>query len=172
MQVSSLFYKLQCDQIHTKPHTAGPIQSAGVSVKPAKGTYCTVQYLPLFPLFLSFSCYSSFYLLSFLTPSLSILSFVFFLIVSSLPSLPSPFFSPSTNLICSFSLPHSLSFPHSLPLLFNHIQGTNVAKSDRRIACLTAQGVSESNVLEYMGCIEQRAAQIIHEYSKATNSNR
>ena len=37
---------------------------------------------------------------------------------------------------------------------------------------MTAQGVSESNVLEYMGCIEQRAAEIIHEYSKATNSNR
>jgi hypothetical protein len=109
MQVSSLFYKLQCDQIHTKPHTAGPIQSPGVAVKPAKGTYCTVQYstvqnLPHYLLFLSFSCYSSFHLPSFLTPSLSLFSPVFTLPLSSL-FLPYTLLSSPFPLIPSFLTP-------------------------------------------------------------------
>lgn len=31
------------------------------------------------------------------------------------------------------------------------------SRPDNKIAVLTGQGVSESNVLEYLGCIEQRA---------------
>lgn len=37
-------------------------------------------------------------------------------------------------------------------------------KSDGRIAFLISQGVSESNVLEFMGCIEHRAVSIISNY--------
>ena len=38
------------------------------------------------------------------------------------------------------------------------------ARPDNKIALLTGQGVTESNVLDYLGCIEQRAVDIISEY--------
>jgi chromosome segregation ATPase len=38
------------------------------------------------------------------------------------------------------------------------------ARPDNKIALLTSQGVTESNVLDYLGCIEQRAVDIISEY--------
>jgi len=38
------------------------------------------------------------------------------------------------------------------------------ARPDSKIALLTGQGVTESNVLDYLGCIEQRAVDIISEY--------
>lgn len=38
------------------------------------------------------------------------------------------------------------------------------ARPDSKIALLTGQGVTESNVLDYLGCIEQRAVDIITEY--------
>eukprot|EP01036_Dinobryon_divergens_P035166 gene35166-45533_t len=42
------------------------------------------------------------------------------------------------------------------------------SRPDNKIAVLTGQGVSESNVLEYLGCIEQRAVDIISEYLRVT----
>lgn len=42
--------------------------------------------------------------------------------------------------------------------------GGGGGRPEGKIAILTAQGVSESNVLDYMGCIEQRAVDIISEY--------
>lgn len=45
------------------------------------------------------------------------------------------------------------------------------SRPDNKIAVLTGQGVSESNVLEYLGCIEQRAVDIISEYLRVTKDN-
>lgn len=43
-------------------------------------------------------------------------------------------------------------------------KSSSTARPESKIALLTSQGVSESNVLDYMGCIEQRAVDIIAEY--------
>eukprot|EP01038_Epipyxis_sp_PR26KG_P015498 gene15498-20915_t len=42
--------------------------------------------------------------------------------------------------------------------------GGNSSGGNGKIAMLTGQGVSESNVLEFLGCIEQRSVDIISEY--------
>eukprot|EP01040_Poterioochromonas_malhamensis_P015402 gene15402-17233_t len=44
------------------------------------------------------------------------------------------------------------------------------ARPDNKIALLTGQGVTESNVLDYLGCIEQRAVDIISEYLRVMSS--
>jgi hypothetical protein len=44
------------------------------------------------------------------------------------------------------------------------------ARPESKVALLTSQGVSESNVVDYLGCIEQRAVDIISEYLRVTNS--
>lgn len=44
------------------------------------------------------------------------------------------------------------------------------ARPDSKIALLTSQGVTESNVLDYLGCIEQRAVDIITEYLHLLNT--
>eukprot|EP00981_Chlorochromonas_danica_P013395 scaffold6314_cov273-Ochromonas_danica.AAC.8 len=46
---------------------------------------------------------------------------------------------------------------------------TSGARPDSKIALLTSQGVTESNVLDYLGCIEQRAVDIITEYLHLLN---
>ncbi|RYH32493.1 hypothetical protein EON65_00510 [archaeon] len=43
-------------------------------------------------------------------------------------------------------------------------------RPDSKIALLTSQGVTESNVLDYLGCIEQRAVDIITEYLHLLNT--
>lgn len=43
-------------------------------------------------------------------------------------------------------------------------QNYSNSKSDGKVAFLISQGVSESNVLEFMGCIEQRAVDIVSNY--------
>jgi hypothetical protein len=49
-------------------------------------------------------------------------------------------------------------------------KGTNMTRPESKIGLLTAgQTVSESNVLDYMGCIEQRALDIISDYLRATS---
>jgi hypothetical protein len=45
------------------------------------------------------------------------------------------------------------------------------ARPESKVALLTSQGVSESNVVDYLGCIEQRAVDIISEYLRVINSN-
>mmetsp|Transcript_21773 Transcript_21773/g.36408 ORF Transcript_21773/g.36408 Transcript_21773/m.36408 type:complete len:631 (+) Transcript_21773:133-2025(+) len=44
------------------------------------------------------------------------------------------------------------------------------ARPESKIALLTSQGVSESNVVDYLGCIEQRAVDIISEYLRVINA--
>lgn len=41
-----------------------------------------------------------------------------------------------------------------------------MSRNESKIAILTGQGVTESNVLDYMGAVEQRAVDIIAEYTK------
>lgn len=43
------------------------------------------------------------------------------------------------------------------------------SRPDNKIALLTGQSVTASNVIEYLGCIEQRAVDIISDYLRATN---
>lgn len=45
------------------------------------------------------------------------------------------------------------------------------ARPESKVALLTSQGVSESNVVDYLGCIEQRAVDIISEYLRVTSAN-
>ena len=45
-------------------------------------------------------------------------------------------------------------------------KGQSVPRAESKIAILTGQGVSESNVLDFMGAIEQRAVDIIADYLK------
>jgi hypothetical protein len=44
-------------------------------------------------------------------------------------------------------------------------------RQDGKIALLTGQGITESNVLDYLGCIEQRAVDIISEYLRVMNKD-
>ncbi|KAJ1412512.1 hypothetical protein B484DRAFT_335765, partial [Ochromonadaceae sp. CCMP2298] len=44
------------------------------------------------------------------------------------------------------------------------------ARPESKIALLTSQGVSESNVVDYLGCIEQRAVDIISEYLRVVSA--
>jgi len=46
----------------------------------------------------------------------------------------------------------------------------NGNRPESKIALLTSQGVSESNVVDYLGCIEQRAVDIISEYLRIVHS--
>lgn len=43
-------------------------------------------------------------------------------------------------------------------------------RPESKVALLTSQTLSESNVVDYLGCIEQRAVDIISEYLRVTNS--
>ena len=43
-------------------------------------------------------------------------------------------------------------------------KGTTVSRPDSNVALLTSQGISEANVLDFLGCIEQRSVDIIGEY--------
>jgi hypothetical protein len=45
------------------------------------------------------------------------------------------------------------------------------ARPESKVALLTSQSLSESNVVDYLGCIEQRAVDIISEYLRVTNAN-
>lgn len=49
--------------------------------------------------------------------------------------------------------------------------GGGGARQDGKIALLTGQGVTESNVLDYLGCIEQRAVDIISEYLRVMSKD-
>ncbi len=44
--------------------------------------------------------------------------------------------------------------------------GSSMSRNESKMAILTGQGVTESNVLDYMGAVEQRAVDIIGEYIK------
>lgn len=44
------------------------------------------------------------------------------------------------------------------------IKGTTVSRPESNVALLTSQGVSESNLLDFLGCIEQRSVDIIGNY--------
>ena len=44
--------------------------------------------------------------------------------------------------------------------------GNSMSRNEGKMAILTGQGVTESNVLDYMGAVEQRAVDIIGEYIK------
>lgn len=46
----------------------------------------------------------------------------------------------------------------------NAKKGVTVSRPESKVALLIGQGISESNVLDYMGCIEQRAVDVIAEY--------
>ena len=50
----------------------------------------------------------------------------------------------------------------------NSVKGSkntaSIARNDNKVAILTGQGVTESNVLDYMGAVEQRAVDIIAEH--------
>lgn len=48
---------------------------------------------------------------------------------------------------------------------------TSSTRPESKVSLLTGQGVSESNVLDYLGCIEQRAVDIISEYLRAQSNN-
>ena len=48
-------------------------------------------------------------------------------------------------------------------------KGQSVPRTESKIAILSGQSVSESNVLDFMGAIEQRAVDIIAEYLKGQN---
>lgn len=48
--------------------------------------------------------------------------------------------------------------------------GVTMSKPESKVALLTGQTVSESNVLDFMGCIEQRSVEIIQEYLRVTNA--
>lgn len=60
--------------------------------------------------------------------------------------------------------------------IFAHIGGvgraSGGARPESKIALLTGQGVSDSNVLEYLGCIEQRAVDIITDYLRVLQKNK
>jgi coiled-coil domain-containing protein 63/114 len=43
-------------------------------------------------------------------------------------------------------------------------KGATVSRPDSNVALLTSQGISEANVLDFLGCIEQRSVDIIGEY--------
>lgn len=43
-------------------------------------------------------------------------------------------------------------------------KGATVSRPETNVALLTSQGVSESNILDFLGCIEQRSVDIIGEY--------
>ena len=45
-----------------------------------------------------------------------------------------------------------------------------MSKPESKVALLTGQTVSESNVLDFMGCIEQRSVEIIQEYLRVSNA--
>ena len=44
------------------------------------------------------------------------------------------------------------------------VKGTTVSRPESNVALLTSQGVSESNLLDFLGCIEQRSVDIIGDY--------
>jgi len=44
--------------------------------------------------------------------------------------------------------------------------GSSMARNESKISMLTGQGVTESNVLDYMGAVEQRAVDIVAEHIK------
>jgi coiled-coil domain-containing protein 63/114 len=48
--------------------------------------------------------------------------------------------------------------------------GNSMARNEGKMAILTGQGVTESNVLDYMGAVEQRAVDIIGEHIKIHGS--
>jgi len=43
-------------------------------------------------------------------------------------------------------------------------KGATISRPESNVALLTSQGVSESNILDFLGCIEQRSVDIIGEY--------
>lgn len=49
--------------------------------------------------------------------------------------------------------------------------GNTMSRNESKMAILTGQGVTESNVLDYMGAVEQRAVDIIAEYIKMGQFN-
>lgn len=49
--------------------------------------------------------------------------------------------------------------------------GSSMNRNESKMAILTGQGVTESNVLDYMGVVEQRAVDIIAEYIKMGQFN-
>ena len=49
--------------------------------------------------------------------------------------------------------------------------GASGARPENKIALLTGQGVTDSNVVEYLGCIEQRAVDIISDYLRVTKAS-
>mmetsp|Transcript_24835 Transcript_24835/g.25462 ORF Transcript_24835/g.25462 Transcript_24835/m.25462 type:complete len:515 (-) Transcript_24835:112-1656(-) len=49
--------------------------------------------------------------------------------------------------------------------------GNSMSRNESKMAILTGQGVTESNVLDYMGAVEQRAVDIIAEYIKMGQFN-
>jgi hypothetical protein len=61
--------------------------------------------------------------------------------------------------------------PPSAPAGAKAVKGTTMSKMDSNIAYLTSQGISEANVLQFMGCVEQRAVEIISEYLRTTALN-
>jgi hypothetical protein len=46
----------------------------------------------------------------------------------------------------------------------SNTKGATVSRPETNVAWLTSQGVTESNVLDFLGCIEQRSVDIIGEY--------
>jgi hypothetical protein len=50
-------------------------------------------------------------------------------------------------------------------------KGVTMSRPESKVAMLTGQGVTESNVLDYMGCIEQRAVDIITDYLRLMSQN-
>jgi hypothetical protein len=48
---------------------------------------------------------------------------------------------------------------------------SSAGRQEGKIAILTGQGVTESNVLDYLGCIEQRAVDIISEYLRVMSKD-
>ena len=61
--------------------------------------------------------------------------------------------------------------PSTTPSGSKAVKGTTMTKMDSNIAYLTSQGISEANVLQFMGCVEQRAVEIISEYLRTTALN-
>ena len=53
----------------------------------------------------------------------------------------------------------------------NGKKGVTVSRPESKVALLIGQGISESNVLDYMGCIEQRAVDIIAEYLRLNRAS-
>jgi hypothetical protein len=50
-------------------------------------------------------------------------------------------------------------------------KGVTVSRPESKVALLIGQGISESNVLDYMGCIEQRAVDVIAEYLRLNRAS-